>query len=194
MSGEIKQVEVRSITSNAEIEEQKSVQSKAFYEAEKARIECELAGAQLELQKAQLEDLRRRNKEAKEKEAVSQSRLEQQQLRDENEEDKRLQKQAGCNHKQGGEGIEGLFEGEDNNYAVNAEFNLLGRKTYRCTRCDKMWDQNHPDFKEVSRWPHKGQRPAIPVTFTVPGVNAPLPPGYTGRRGVAQVAGTVSQA
>jgi hypothetical protein len=191
MAGEIPTVEVRSITSNQEAEAVKNKQSKEFYEAEKARIEYELASQQLELQTAQLEQLRRDNKAAAEKKQTQLDRIEQQQARDEGAKIQQEQKMEVCNHQRGGEGIEGLWQGDDPNFTINAEHDLLGRKDYKCSRCDATWKSTDDhtwshhghSYEEVRRLPHKGQRPSMPVTFTVPGVNAPLPPGWEMKKG-----------
>lgn len=196
--------EVKSVTSNQEVERAKNAPKselerlqleEARHKAEAARIQSELAQQQLELQKQQLEELKRKNAEAKQQQEWKESHAAQTRKRDEQAKLIDKIKQEGCNHKNGGEGIEGLYQGDDSNYAINAEFNLLGEKDYRCVRCDHTWVQpkrNGVDdwgkkfatdaefeaykalYTQVSKYPHKGFKPSVPVTFTVPGKNAPL--------------------
>ena len=196
--------EVKSVSSNQEVERSKNAPQselerlqleEARHKAEAARIQAELAAQQLELQKAQLEDLKRKNVEARQKHEWSEAHAARNRARDEQFRLEDRIKQEACNHKNGGEGIEGLFQGDDHNYAVNAEFTLLGEKDFRCIRCQHKWPQpkrNGVDdwgkkfasdaefeaykalYTTVSKWPHKGLKPAVPVTFTVPGKNAPL--------------------
>lgn len=147
-------------------------------EEESLRIDNELKAADLELKRHQLEALRRQNAEASAKEQAGREREANTKARNDKAQREREQLQEFCNHKQGGDGIEGLYQGDDNQYAIAIEGDSLGHVIFRCTRCDKKWEENDPEYKTVKLWPHKGFKAAVPVTFTVPGVNAPMPAGW----------------
>lgn len=149
-------------------------------------LDKELKQAELESKRETLVKLKRENAEARQKSADKQRAESKLQGVEQRRELKKKVERNICNHKQGGEDEAGLVQGDDNNFAINDEVTLLNENEYRCTRCDAVWTRANSwnkklygyTYQEVSKLPHKGFRKAVPITFTIPGVNAPLPEGW----------------
>lgn len=131
----------------------------------KAQIDRELAEQELILKTAQLEDLRNKNAEAKNKKAIEEQAMKNAVASDAQRQRDEADKQNYCNHEQGGEGLEGLFQGDSNQTTYQKEVTMLGVEFFRCTRCNKEVHKGDPDYDRINRLPHKGLRPAVPVTF-----------------------------
>jgi hypothetical protein len=155
---------------------------KANLDAETAEINRQLAINELELKKATLEDLQEKNQKLREaKEARRDKQLTATKAA-RAKKDYSDSMQSVCTHLTGGEGVDGLWLGDKTESAsVNVEVDPLGFRTIRCHRCDKLWPElladgtKNPEFYTWLRAPHRGQKPAVPIQFKVPGVNAPLP-------------------
>lgn len=76
-------------------------------------------------------------------------------------------KQSRCNHRKGGWGIEGLQNGNANDYAVNKMTYADGRTIVMCTRCQKEWKPGDADYNDAMRYP-TDNIPAASVTFNIP--------------------------
>lgn len=120
-------------------------------------IKEELDALRLEKEKLELEDLRNKVEAVrKQKEA---SRLAAEQQENSIKESMRLEKQrqAICNHRKGGMGLEGMVSGNDTNYAVIKHQLPNGEHIVLCTRCCKLWSKKDADFNVALSFPTDNQ-------------------------------------
>lgn len=109
-----------------------------------------------------------------------------------NENNDRDRKHAICNHKSGGKGLAGLFNGDGSQgYSVSTQMLPTGEMYHLCVRCFKEWhlpkrrdvingvitlDQftaQIAQFNEVASWDKRlfGDSMAASVTFNIPALN-----------------------
>jgi len=134
---------------------------------ETARIQHQIAVAQLEAQRQQLEELQIRNEEVKQKRMIRDQKIKNARGSDKRMKLDRERKQEICNHSQGGEGLEGLLEGEGIQTTYQLEVSSLGEKCFRCLRCeDTVTQKDDPvNFDRIRRLPHKGLKGPVPIQF-----------------------------
>lgn len=131
-------------------------------------IDEQLKSLELEEKQLQLELMRenvRKIKQQKENAAVQQASIEHAV-----EESRRLEKQrqAACNHHQGGIGLEGYTgKGHDSKYAVNKHTYPDGKTVVMCNRCLKEWRPGDPGYAEALTW-QTDNTPSSSVTFNIP--------------------------
>lgn len=134
---------------------------------ETAELNRQLALANLEAKKQELEDLKARNAEARSKRQIEEQRLINSLRSDEQRRADEGRKRAWCNHTQGGEGLEGLYQGDGIQSTYQKETDVIGRESYRCIRCGNPVRQaeNPEEFKRIKKLPHKGLVGPVPVLF-----------------------------
>ena len=132
-----------------------------------AEIERQIAEAKLFQLKEELEDLKTKNDEARQRRDIQRQRLLNNFESDKRRKEDEARKQAYCNHTQGGEGLEGLYQGDGIQSTYQKETDVLGHESYRCIRCGSRVHQLlDPDqFKAIKKLPHKGLVGPIPVIF-----------------------------
>ena len=134
---------------------------------ETARLNFQIAQEELKAKQQALVELQYKNEEQAQRRAVAQARQ-----RNAVESDLRLKqdrerKQAYCNHSQGGEGLEGMFQGEGVHTTYQKETTITGHEFYRCVRCEKEVFQfiEPQEFKRISKLAHKGLKGPVPILF-----------------------------
>jgi hypothetical protein len=134
---------------------------------ETARINHQLAQAALAAKQEELIALQERNEEAKAKRARLEAKRRNERVSDERLRQDRRLKQAYCNHSQGGEGLEGMYQGEGLHTTYQLETALTGHQFYRCVRCeDEVHQAKDPKrFAEIKKLPHKGLKGPVPILF-----------------------------
>ncbi|GEM_PF-2490472 len=134
---------------------------------ESAQLEKELAKAKLEAQMLELEDLKARNAESKQRREALRVKLQNALESDARRRENEARKQEWCNHSQGGEGLEGLYQGEGVQTTFQLETDSLGKQSYRCIRCEKTVAQadDPVEFARIKKLPHRGLRGPVPVLF-----------------------------
>ena len=132
-----------------------------------AEINRQLALATLELKKQELEDLQTRNADARQKREINRQRQLNALESDRRQKDDTQRKQTACNHTQGGEGLEGLYQGDGIQSTYQKETDVLGQESFRCIRCDHRVRQgdNAEEFKRIKKLPHKGLVGPVPLIF-----------------------------
>lgn len=134
---------------------------------ETAELNRQLAVATLEMKKQELEDLKTRNEDARQKREIARQRVLNALESDKRRQEDERRKQAFCNHTQGGEGLEGLFQGDGVQSTYQKETDVIGQESFRCIRCgNRVRQAENPDeFKRIKRLPHKGLVGPVPVLF-----------------------------
>lgn len=134
---------------------------------ETARLNFQIAQSKLKSQEQELFELTERNEQAAQRRAIAQAKI-----RNAVESDRRLKidrerKQNYCNHSQGGEGLDGMFQGEGVHTTFQKETTLTGAELFRCIRCDKeVYQRKEPvEYKRISKLAHKGLKGPIPILF-----------------------------
>lgn len=134
---------------------------------ETAQINREIAQAELQNKKEQLANLQFQNEEAAARRERVLTKQRNAAISDERLKQDRERKQNYCNHSQGGEGMDGLFQGEGVHTTYQLETTLTGHKSYRCIRCeDEVWQDEKPaEFAAIKKLPHKGLKGPEPIIF-----------------------------
>jgi hypothetical protein len=134
---------------------------------ETAEINRQLATASLEMKKQELEDLKIRNEEVRQKREFARQRQINAMESDKRRKEDMQRKQAFCNHTQGGEGLEGLYQGDGVQSTYQRETDVIGQESFRCIRCEHRVRQsdNADEFKRIKKLPHKGLVGPVPVLF-----------------------------
>ena len=132
-----------------------------------AQLNFEIAQAELIAKKEALVNLKFQNEDA----TAKRERIMAKQ-RNASESDRRLKedserKKAYCNHSQGGEGYEGMFQGEAVHTTFQKETALTGHEFYRCIRCEKEVSKrlNPEEYARISKLPRKGLKGSVPILF-----------------------------
>ena len=104
-------------------------------------MEAEFKSLELQAKRLELEDLQERVDERKLKRDLKSSRVRSNGQILENNLAQRRTVQANCNHKKGGNGLEGFVggQGDDPQYSVLKHTFLNGDMWVRCLRCGKWW-------------------------------------------------------
>jgi hypothetical protein len=134
---------------------------------ETARINQQIATAKLEQMQEELEDLKARNADTKQKRQINlQRQINAAEGIKRNKADKE-RKQLYCNHTQGGEGLDGLYQGDGIQSTYQKETDVVGQESYRCIRCENRIRQhdNSEEFKRIKKLPHKGLVGPVPILF-----------------------------
>src|ERR1019366_3943794 len=125
---------------------------------ETARLNFEIATAELVAKKEALINLKFSNEEAAERRERSLMKQRNAAVSDAAMKADKQRKQAYCNHSQGGEGLDGMYQGEGLHTTYQKETTLTGSEFYRCIRCeDEVYQRQNPvEFKRISKLAHKG--------------------------------------
>ena len=123
---------------------------------------------QYEKERLELEQLRAEVRTLKQKEAVEILRKKNQQRQAEITAINEKTKQAGCNHKTGGEGLRALSTGgDDPNYCLAKNQYPWGVMHVLCQRCGKEWKPGDPDYDWAMTAPTKySATPSVACQFT----------------------------
>lgn len=95
---------------------------------------------QAELDALNLEKARREVANLRSEEAMRRIRRDATEMSLRAEADADARRHAGCWHKKGGNGVENLFRGNDNNYAVVKHILPTGTLIVVCQRCGCLWE------------------------------------------------------
>ena len=134
---------------------------------ETARVNFEIAKAQLVAQQESLVNLKFSNQEAAERRERALTKQRNAAISDAHLKADRERKQSYCNHSQGGEGLDGMYQGEGLHSTYQKETTLTGQEFFRCIRCeDEVYQRQEPEeFKRIAKLPHKGLKGPIPILF-----------------------------
>lgn len=134
---------------------------------ETAELNRQLAIASLEMKKQELEDLKARNEDVRQKNEITRQRQINAMESDKRQKEDAARKQAFCNHTQGGEGLEGLYQGDGVQSTYQRETDVVGQESFRCIRCGNRIRQieNSEEFKRIKKLPHKGLVGPVPILF-----------------------------
>ena len=134
---------------------------------ETAKINFEIAKSELVAKKEALVNLTFQNQEAAERRERIMTKQRNAAISDAQLKADRDRKQAYCNHSQGGEGLDGMYQGEGLHSTYPKETTLTGQESYRCIRCENEVSQRKDpvEFKRISKLAHKGLKGPIPILF-----------------------------
>jgi hypothetical protein len=136
-------------------------------EAKSAELDAQIKEQELELKREQLEALKMQAFDLAQRRKAIQQKLKNAVVAEKARLAKEAREQAICNHSQGGEGLDGLFLGDGVQSTYQEETDSLGRKVYRCIRCNRTVSYEHSpeEFVEIAKKPRKGLKGPIPIIF-----------------------------